>query len=572
MTILGIHDGHNASACLMRDGKIVYVVQEERITKEKNKSDFPANSIKLILEKEGLDPGEIDQIGFNGNYMPGHMNRLQLLEYYKSLTKGTFLNFDILKNRIKNFTPISKPFEASNRKERLRELQRHNFDPAKARFVEHHTLHASSAYYGFGNYQQDILVLTNDGAGDRSCATVNIGSKGRLRRIASVHENNSIGLLYAAFTFLTGMVPLEHEYKLMGMAPYADRKGTRKMADLFWQMFEFSPDGLTWKFTGGYSIFSSMSKFKEFMYLKRFDHLMGGLQLFIEEFLTRWIGNCIRKTGIRKIAMAGGTFMNVKANQRIMEMEEVDSLFIFPSCGDESNAIAACYYLSAQDGNLSEISPLEDIYWGIEYSNEEIKKRFDQYTFKQFKYKIEHVPSIEERVALLLKQENVVARFKGREEFGARSLGNRALLANPSKPEVIKEINEMIKNRDFWMPFASSIIDYDIDRYVKMNGKNAPNYMIMTYDTTYEAAELAGGIHPYDKTVRPQLVKKAHNDGYWTLINEFKKLTGIGGIVNTSLNLHGLPLVHEPEDAFNILEKSSLKYLAIENYLIEKIG
>lgn len=571
MTILGIHDGHNACAALMTDGKILYVIQEERITKEKNRSGFPVHAIDLILKKTELTPGQIDIIGLNGNYMPRDMNRTEMLEYYKSLCNGSALSLNIIKNRIKNFSPIAKPFEKANKKSRLEKLRLQKFETSKARFLDHHTLHAASAYYGNGNFKDDILVLTNDGAGDRICATVSIGSQGRLKRVAEVHENNSIGILYAVFTFLNGMVPLEHEYKLMGMAPYADKKGTRKIADLFWEMFEFQPNGLTWKFTKGYSIFGSLKKFKEFMHLKRFDHLMGGLQLFTEEFLAKWVNSCIEYTGINRVAMAGGTFMNVKANQKIMSMENVKSIFVFPSCGDESNTIGACYYLAAEKGLLQQMSPLENIYWGIEFTNDEIRKRFKQYPFKNHRYNIVYHENIEDKVAALLTGGNVVARFKGREEFGARSLGNRALLANPSKPDVIKEINEMIKNRDFWMPFASSIIDSEIERYVKINDKNTPYYMIMTYDTTQHAVEIEGGIHPYDKTVRPQLVKKAHNLSYWNLINEFKNLTGIGGVVNTSLNLHGLPLVHEPGDAFNILENSKLRFLAIENYLVEKI-
>jgi len=136
---------------------------------------------------------------------------------------------------------------------------------------------------------------------------------------------------------------------------------------------------------------------------------------------------------------------------------------------------------------------------------------------------------------------------------------------------VIKTINELIKNRDFWMPFASSILDTDIERYVQINDKNNPYYMIMTYDTKEAACkELPGGIHPYDKTVRPQLVTKEHNESYWQLINEFKKLTGIGGLLNTSLNLHGLPLVHTPEHAFEVIDESKLEFLAIGDYWITK--
>jgi carbamoyltransferase len=262
--------------------------------------------------------------------------------------------------------------------------------------------------------------------------------------------------------------------------------------------------------------------------------------------------------------------MNVKANKVIMEMEEVESVFVFPSCGDESNAIGACYNIEAETTGTDQLSKLDNLYFGISFSNEEIKQAFDSYSF-ELKYKINETADIETETAKLLSDGNVVARFKGREEFGARSLGNRAILANPSRPEVVKEINKLIKNRDFWMPFAASIIDTDIEKYVDMNPKNEPYYMVMTYDTHEASSEIAAGIHPYDKTVRPQKVTQENSPEYWELINEFRNITGICGLLNTSLNLHGLPLVHRPEDAFHVMEKSSLKYLAIGDYLIEKI-
>ncbi len=572
MKILGIHDGHNASACLMEDGKLKYLVQEERVCAEKNKSGFPHKSIELILKKSGLSIKDIDAIGMNGTYMPPPADRKETLAYYQSLLKGgSLINTSILKNKLKNISFIAGPYEKQNREKRLKTLAGIGADESKVEFIDHHTLHAAAAYYANGDYENDILVLTNDGAGDRLCATVNIYSKGKMQRLASVHENHSIGIMYAVFTFLTGMVPLEHEYKIMGMAPYAHKSGAKKVSDEFWEMFKFSEDGLTWEFTKGYSVFGSMDFFKDFMFLKRFDYLMAGLQYFTEEFLVHWVKSCIKKTGIKKIALSGGTFMNVKADKLIMELDEVEKIFVFPSCGDESNPVGACYHLEAEKNGTKNLQKLEDVYLGISFTNEEVKQSFDKYAFKS-KYTITYYDNIEPEVAKILARDHVVARFKGREEFGARSLGNRAIIANPSAPGIIKEINEMIKNRDFWMPFASSMLDTDFDKYVISEGKNDPYYMIMTFDTKKEADEIKGGIHPYDRTVRPQLVTQKHNMGYWNLINEFKKITGIGGILNTSLNLHGLPLVHTPEDAFHVLENSNLKYLAIENYIIEKIG
>ncbi len=566
MKILGLHDGHNATACFFDDGEIKWVIQEERLRHEKNYDGFPALAIEKILRLESLTFDDIDAVLLNGNHQPRPMSRLERVEAFKKLSTSK----SKLKSGLKKINFVSALYEDSNNSVRVNNLVELGCAKEKVYFVNHHLAHASSAYFGFGDFEDEVLVLTNDGAGDRVCATVSIGRNGELKKISEVHENNSIGLLYAMFTFLTGMVPLEHEYKIMGMAPFADQKGAREVANEFHAMFDVSSDGLTWEFVKGGSIYSSLEYFKEFMYLKRFDHLMAGLQLFVEEFLLEWVRSAINKTKIKKVALSGGTFMNVKANKLILEMDEVEKLFIFPSCGDESNAIGVAYHYYAQRFGHAKIAKLENVYLGLEWSDDEIKRAYDAYDFDHA-YEVSYVKNIESEVAYLLSKNHVVARFKGREEFGARSLGNRAILGNPSTPGVIKVINELIKNRDFWMPFASSILEEEIGKYIDIDDKYNPYYMIMTYNTKIIADEdIPGGIHPYDKTVRPQLVSKAHNESYWRLLNEFKQLTGIGGLLNTSLNLHGLPLVYSPDHAFEVIDKSKLNYLAIGNYLLVK--
>jgi carbamoyltransferase len=569
MKILGVHDGHNASAALLIDGKLEYLIQEERIVAEKNRAGFPYEAIKLILQKSGLKPKDIDWVGLNGNYMPKPTDRQGTLDYYRSLlTHDKAISLSRVKNRLKGVKILAKPYEEINKQSRVRLLTELGFAEKKIQFVNHHLTHAASAYYGKGNFKDEVLVLTNDGAGDRICATVSVVKDGVFNKIAEVHENHSVALVYAAFTYLTGMVPLEHEYKLMGMAPYADKKGCRKVADALWDMFRLTEQGITWEFIAGPSVYASMNLFKEFMFLKRFDHLMGGLQLFTEEFLVKWVQACIQKTGVKKLALAGGTFMNVKANKLIMELPEVEDIYITPSCGDESNPLGIVWHMyQTETGSMP--TPVGHAYLGIEWSNSEIEKAFHEFRFKK-KVNISLQDNIEEKAAELLAAGHVVARFKGREEFGARSLGNRAILADPANPDVIREINEMIKNRDFWMPFASSYLDTDIDRYVKTYPeKNDPWYMIMTFDTHPLAyTEMAAGIHPYDKTVRPQLVTQEHNQAYWNLIHAFKQRTGRGGLLNTSLNLHGLPLVHSPQDAFHVMNESNLKHLVIGDFLV----
>lgn len=566
MLTLGIHDGHNASAALMQNGELLWLVQEERLTKEKNYHGFPFQSIALILQECRLKPTDIDEIGFNGFTIAKPRNRKGTLDYYASyLQSGTGIQW---KKKLEKIPWIYQAYVRKNQAMRLENLKKAGFpETTPYQWIEHHTCHAAAAYYGKGNFKDDVLVLTNDGSGDKLCATVNIGRKGKMERIASVSDKHSVGNLYAYYTFLTGMVPLEHEYKIMGMAPYASLKGCRSVADDLHRMFRVSSNGLTWEFANGSSVMEAAPLWKEYMFLKRFDYLMGGLQLFIEEFLTRWVKACIQHTGISRLALAGGTFMNVKANKRIMELDEVTDVFVFPSCGDESNPAGICWFLQQEKYlNQFRIGP---VYWGKSVTNETVENAFRKYPFKK-KYHLTKEEDIEKKLARLLHEGHVVGRFRGREEFGARSLGNRALLANPERADVIKTINEMIKSRDFWMPFASSILDRRFNDYVVDLHKDQPLYMIMTYDTKPAAQQIVAGIHPYDRTVRPQLVTPESNPLYHKLLTEFESLSGIGAVLNTSLNLHGLPLVNAPEDAFHLMDESSLKYLAIEDYLIEK--
>lgn len=566
--ILGIHDGHNASVCFFRDGEIAFAIQEERLRREKNWNGMPLRSIELGLKELGADKGDVNEIVLNGEHMPRPKDRDMLIEEFRSSDKPV----PRLKRALKG-TIVDSLFISRRKAERVRELTEADFPPNKIRFLDHHHCHAATAYYGWGKYDRPVLVLTNDGAGDRICASVNIADKGKINRIAQVPESHSVASLYAYTTFLTGMVPLEHEYKLMGMAPYADRDLSRRVADRFWDFFEFDQSNLLiWRrkkpMPHAFGVYEFLRKEME---LVRFDGIMGGIQLFTEEILIQWVKNCIAQTGIRRVAFAGGIFMNVKANKRIMELDEVEEMFVFPSCGDETNAIGACYAKYAENDDYRRIRPLGPFYLGPTYSDLEIKSALDRHSFGGCRVKIEHLDNIEKKVAELLATGTIVARFKGREEFGARAMGNRSILADPAKEGAVKTINEMIKNRDFWMPFALSILDANEDRYL-VNPKKVPSpYMIMTYDTVAEHnAEIRGGTHPYDHTCRPQVVYKDWNPDYWRLINEFKAITGRCAVLNTSFNLHGFPLVSAPEDAFFVLKRSGLTHMAIGNYLVVK--
>lgn len=262
--------------------------------------------------------------------------------------------------------------------------------------------------------------------------------------------------------------------------------------------------------------------------------------------------------------------MNVKFNKAIMELPQVDDLFVFPSCGDETNIFGASWMIAADKQGHETIQPVKEFYFGRSFDDRTVKAEIDRYTFAR-DVSVTLEDDIEQRVAELLAKGEVVARFCGREEFGARALGNRSILADPSNNDVIKIINSMIKSRDFWMPFATSMTDKQASRcLVNPKGISSP-YMILTFDTTDCINDLKAGAHPYDLTVRPQVVEREWNPRYYRLIEEFARISGKnGGVLNTSFNLHGHPLVSAPRDALEVFDRSGLKHLAIESYLLSK--
>ena len=574
MRVLGINDGHNAAACLYEDGQIIAAVQEERLRRVKNWSGMPTQAIDFVLKTAGISPGRVDWAAINGYHAAFPMTREQLLEEYERNNDWDKTAQRKLKRMIRagaKSLGMLERIRSRRQDDRVKELLALGFPRERIVFVEHHTAHASAAYYGLANFHEDILVLTADGSGDGVCASVSIGRKGRLERLHQIPMAHSLGNIYAMVTFLMGMVPLEHEYKVMGLAPYADPKGAERVFQKFMGLIRFNPrQPLGWEKTERCpETYYSSRFFRSLLERERFDWIAGGLQRFTETILAQWVRNCVRETGVRRVALGGGIFMNVKVNKLIMELPEVEELFIYPSCGDETNAMGAAYCIYAEKAGIHKMAPLRDLYWGPQFSDAEVEDALRTFRFRapvQFQW----VKNIEHKVAERLAEGCVVARHAGREEFGARALGNRSILANPSDPRVIRIINEAIKARDFWMPFAPSLLSERASDYI-VNPKRVPApYMILTFDTSERRRELTAAIHPYDFTVRPQVVERMWNPRYHAILKEFERLTGIGGLLNTSFNLHGFPIASSPWDSLDVFDRSGLTTLAIENWLVEK--
>lgn len=568
--VVGVHNGHNAAAAVVQDGLLAFALQEERLTRIKNQGGLPSQTLELIAS--GFRPGDrAVPVAFGGNNLTAcHWERDAILANYGKTSSGPIGRIKRLARKNSTISDSINRYKFGKLHEELATAMEGL--QAQAKGFDHHLCHAATAYFGWGRMDEKILVLTCDGAGDCACATVNIGQNGTLCTIARTEESHSIGAFFGKITYLLGMVPLEHEYKVMGLASYADRSGeSQKMADEFAALFEFDPGNpLVWRRKNGSPPMQLASDYvAERIRRKRFDHVAAGAQCFIEQFLSQWVRNCVRETGIRKVALSGGVFMNVKANKRILELPEVEELFVFPSCGDETNAIGSAWLLHQK--KFGEVPrPLDNLYLGTSYTGREIERAFRGY---QFTHPVltEEPPDVERKAAELLAQGRIVARFKGRCEFGARALGNRSILANASRADSVRTINEMIKCRDFWMPFAPSVLqERSEDYFLKPKPMPAP-HMIMTFDTRKEKrSAIAAAIHPYDFTGRPQEISEQSNTDYYRLLKHFESLTGEGVILNTSFNLHGEPIVCTPEDALRVFDLSGLEHLALGNVLLTK--
>jgi carbamoyltransferase len=564
LIILGIHDGHNAGACVLKKGDIIAAISEERITRKKNEAGFPTNAINIILEKNNISVDEIDHVVFGSNFV------------YK---KEFYLNSEWYrtgqKEQEKKSLKAYKKSHLQSLNERKKNVQRLlGINEKKISFIDHHTSHAASAYYACPWKNEKVLVITCDGGGDGISATISIGESGILKRISHTTSEISLGKLYSRTAFLLGMKPNEHEYKIMGLAPYADQQGLNKSFIVMNKLIDVNQENLT--FISKNQILSNYCYefLKNNLENHRFDWIAGAVQKITEELLTKWITSAIKQTGIKKIALAGGTFMNVKANMKILNISDVEDIFIFPSCGDESVMIGAAYkkYQEFLTESNVEFIPkkIDSIYLGPEFSKDEIEESISK--ISKEKFNIQFHNNIEKVVAEYLENGKIVARDNGKMEFGARALGNRSILADPSKNNIVKDLNYAIKQRDFWMPFATSILFEKSKNIIKNSKCIKSPHMMIAFDTKQENSDvIKSGIHPYDLTTRPQILEKKHNQKYHDLISNFYTKTGIPGILNTSFNLHGEPVVFQPKDAIHTLQDSGLKYLALGNYFIEKI-
>ncbi len=562
MIVLGIHDGHNAGAALLKDGIVLAAISEERLNNIKNYSGSPLLAIQKVYEIAKLKPQDTNHIAIGCLVRVGppyaDINPLAHLQ----VKIAPYIHSHLF---AKTYVKILHQFRQTN--SLIKFFKQSGLSHIPIQFVEHHLTHAACAYYQ-RPWKDETLILTLDGSGDGLCATVSVGRGTTIQRIAeTTFYDSPSNNLYSEITGFLGMKRWEHEYKVMGLAPYGKDDG---LIDEFKGVIRINPHKpLEFQNTYNAYLYDVTKKLQKVLVGRRFDNIAWATQTYFEELVTNWVKNSIKEIGVHKVVLSGGSFLNVKTNKKIRELSEVRDAFFYPAADDGGTPVGAAFigYIRAcvQKRLKPNLYPLQDLYYGKKWHDREIEEII---TRTKWKNKAAYFKQgIEEQISQLLLKGKIIARFSGRDEWGPRALGNRSILADPRDLKVIQKLNFAIKQRDFWMPFAPSILKSDIRKYLK-NGRFSP-YMIEAFDTTKNAEEIIATLHPFDKTARPQVIN-SWNPQYQKIIQEFKRKTGVGGILNTSFNLHGFPIVGTPEIALNTFKNSGLDVLVLENWLIEK--
>ncbi len=599
---IGINWEQNSTACLMVNGKILGSASEERFSKIKNDERYPKKAIDYLINKHNINKTYIEKVCVISRYWSPFYN---LIRHYTNFTIEDYIKeqeeiwyeriynkknvsfLNVFKKKIdlnqypgKNYWKkivnnlnFNKKYNKKNnlinygKEIRSEVIIKHlKISKDKIEFIDHSYGHAAYAYCSGINNGKKSTVITVDAYGDDinySCYKFYKKNNKIVSKKIVNGSNFIIGRLYRYITLLLGFKPNEHEYKLMGMAPYSKSKYFSKLLKTFEEMQEVKKLIFKFKKKPKDMYFDIKNKING----NRFDVICGALQKYTENLLINWIKNCIKITKFKKVCIAGGVAMNVKANLELSKLKEIENLYVPPSPDDSSQAMGACYAYSIINNILPK--PINNAYLGYDIESKKVEKIIR----KKIKNKyILFKKNINKKAANFLNDGLVLCRAVGKAEFGARSLGNRSILASPKNPEVKKTINEKVKGRDFWMPFAASVLDKYSKKYFFLNfSSQGYKYMTNCVETkNIGKKNLKAAIHPYDETCRPQIVTKKDNSEYYDLITQFGKISKTYGLLNTSFNIHGKPIVNDELDAFEIFRKTDLDGIIFPNLLIMK--
>jgi carbamoyltransferase len=564
--ILGIWDGHDSGAAVIKDDRVLAAVNEERLTRRKLEIRFPEKSIEACLKHSNITPANIGAVAVSTFDFSKTLTRLfpSLKEQYylirrRKKSPGPLSSF---KKRSKyKLTEIGcSGFTKYLSKQSIRAcLNRIGINHCKIYFVDHHLCHAAAAAFCSGF--DKCLVITIDGIGDALSGTISRFEGGKLSRIAAISGKNSMGIFFEHVTNLMNMRELEDEGKVMALANYA-----YPVPDDENPLLDFiRVDGLDIRCR--YNSLRMYTELKKILWKYPSEQFAYMAQRTLEKSICELVKSSLKKTGLEKVAFSGGVFSNIKVNMLIRLLPEVRQCFVFPHMGDGGLALGAAFSLNNDFKGVAAY-PLDDVYWGPDFTEEEILDAVRQSGFKYNYFK-----NIEEETARLISAGQIVFWFQGKMEYGPRALGNRSILALPGSLKIKDLLNLRLKMRVWYQPFCPSMLAEEAGVYLEDFDDLDNRHMTMGYMVKPEKRKEIEGAISIDGTCRPQIVT-SHEPRYEKLLKEVRYRTGRGIVLNTSFNIHGEPLVCSPRDALNTLKKTGSDYLVMGNYLISanKLG
>lgn len=557
---------HDSAVALLNDGHVIAAVEEERFSRKKFDDGFPNQSIEWCLKQAGITAQQIDSIAF---YDKPILKFERLLDNYIAVApRGLYSFLDVIPKWLHKRLWIKS------------DIKKH-LDGFKGDiiFPEHHLSHAAHAY--FTSPFTESAILTVDGVGEWSTTSLGQAIDNSVEITQDIRWPHSVGLLYSAFTYFLGFQVNEGEYKLMGLSSY----GKPKYYDLIMkELIDVKNDGsihLNMKyFAFTYDKVMTTRKFSELFGMPRRKedskieqiHLDIGAsaQLVLEEVLLKMVNYVHKKTKMKNLCFGGGVALNGVANYRLLKEGPFENIHIPPSPGDAGSAVGCAQYLYYSHKNQKRVANnnqtnqiQENIYVGPSYQNDKIQEFLikNEIPFKDFERK-----SLLKETAKLISEKNVVGWYQGKMEWGPRALGNRSILADPREGTMKDILNEKIKHRESFRPFAPSILEEFVSEYFELDIPSP--YMLLV--AKVKKPEIIPAVTHVDGTGRVQTVSKTVNPLYYDLIDEFFTLTNVPVIINTSMNVRGEPIVNTPEQALNMLKKTDMDFLVMGNFVISR--
>ena len=576
METIGIHDMHDAGAGAVSRGSVLGAINEERFTKRKNEIGFPERSaryIRNVIESSGEEISAvavpwISGSAIFGRIFPGYEDKRRAL-WRRELPKPSMASMR-LRNLAFKVVQDSRPrwlWHGAGRAiggsiigRRLSSLGIN----AKISFVDHHTAHAASAYYASGF--KEALVITLDGAGDGLSGSVSIGENGELKRIREFRADASLGILYGAATLACDMRYSEDEGKLMSLAAYSYPAEIKELSQI--SRYDEKKKALVSDSRIKYEFLLAEYMREKLLWRHGREEFAYAVQRHLENQILKIVKQHVEEYRIGNVALAGGIFSNVIVNMLIGALPEVKDLFVFPHMGDGGLAIGAAYYADFEENGKFSRKQIESIYYGPQYNENGIEEALKKYR-REKRIEYERTSDISSYTADKLVDENeIMLWFEGGMEYGPRALGCRSVLSMPNNPENRNRINLIIKKRPYYQPFASTVLEEEAGKLLERPSRSN-RFMTVGYKVREGHMEDMVAASHIDGTTRPQMLG-SENQPYRRLLERVRKKTGIGALLNTSLNKHGRPIAMNPDDAVWTLLNTGATTLSIGPFFVQK--